>query len=140
MSELKPCPFCGGKAEYIEDDGNHHYAECEDCGTSRGGFAYTPTEFRTLGIEGIRERTSEAWNTRAAPKVKALEWSVEVRGSRTSGIMGENYEINMTSKGYDLWLDRDDQCADLIGNYETLEKAKAAAQSYYETQILEALE
>lgn len=127
MSELKPCPFCGGY--HVTNEGLANKSiHCVDCGAYGPEPAYDTNE---IDVD---------WNTRTAPKVKPLEWSVEVRGSRTSGIMGENYEINMTSKGYDLWLDRDDQCIDIIGNYETLDAAKAGAQSYYENQILEALE
>ena len=32
--ELKPCPFCGGKAKIKKDDeGNHFYVLCKKCGT-----------------------------------------------------------------------------------------------------------
>jgi hypothetical protein len=133
--KLLPCPFCGGNAEYIEDDGNHHYAECKDCGTSRGGFAYTPTEFRTLGIEGIRERTSEAWNTRAAPKVKALEWHLNdiiVKYQANTGFYRVKHRVDQTFE-----LTKRYEC---LGAFRTLSEAKAAAQSHYEKQILEALE
>ena len=35
MADLKPCPFCGGKAEYTDDynrDGTGHCVYCTDCG------------------------------------------------------------------------------------------------------------
>jgi hypothetical protein len=132
MSELKPCPF-----KFLDDV--RVFDEVE--GTRIEAVSSDNLEYGiTMHSVLPKEETIEAWNVLSAPKVKALEWSVEVRGSRTSGIMGENYEINMTSKGYDLWLDRDDQCVDIIGNYETLEEAKSGAQSYYENQILQALE
>jgi hypothetical protein len=127
MSELEPCPFCGGY--HVTNEGVTNKAiHCVDCGAYGPEPAYDTNE---IDVD---------WNTRAAPKVKALEWSEGTRGYRTSGIMGENYEINLVSKGYDLWLDRDDQCIDLIGNYATLKLAKSGAQSYYKKQILEALE
>jgi hypothetical protein len=136
MSELEPCPFCGGKAEYIEDDGNHHYAECEDCGTSRGGFAYTPTEFRTLGIEGIRERTSEAWNTRAAPKVKALEW-FKLRELCHVSSPCANLEYRVLEQRLDFFVTIN---GERFGSSNSVGLAKAMAQGHYEKLILEALE
>ena len=46
MAELKPCPFCGGRAEMQEDDGcvGHgendtlYYVECCTCGGRTQGF------------------------------------------------------------------------------------------------------
>lgn len=37
MSEIKPCPFCGGRAEYWEDNQyqDRHVIECQNCGTTR---------------------------------------------------------------------------------------------------------
>jgi Lar family restriction alleviation protein len=37
MTELKPCPFCGGKASYDNDVGNNdeyfvEWVECQECG------------------------------------------------------------------------------------------------------------
>jgi hypothetical protein len=136
MSELEPCPFCGGNAEYIEDDGNHHYAECKDCGTSRGGFAYTPTEFRTLGIEGIRERTSEAWNTRAAPKVKALRW-LKLRELCHVSSPCNNLEYRVIEQGLDFFVTIN---GERFGSSNSIGLAQAMAQGHFEKLILEALE
>lgn len=127
MSDLKPCPFCGGF--HLSNEGvTNKSIHCVDCGSYGPEPAYDANE---IDVD---------WNTRAAPKVKALEWREGAGFYRTSGIMGENYEIVETSKGFHLCLDRDDQCTDLIGSYPTLEAAKLGAQSYYESQILEALE
>ena len=50
MSELKPCPFCGGKAkkEYVYD---LFWCQCESC------FAYTIAHRR-------EQRAIDAWNNR----------------------------------------------------------------------------
>lgn len=61
MSDLKPCPFCGGDAEWVDihDDeyGNTggSVIECMSCGAS------THVEF------GFKENLTSAWNTRATP-------------------------------------------------------------------------
>ena len=40
MNELKPCPFCGGKAQ-IMDTGYPHWIYCEKCGAQvHGGTNY----------------------------------------------------------------------------------------------------
>ncbi|EGR9571404.1 restriction alleviation protein, Lar family [Salmonella enterica subsp. enterica serovar Grumpensis] len=56
MSELKPCPFCGGHAETFTTDGTEvgtywYLAECWVC------------ESRT-GLYETEEKTAEAWNQR----------------------------------------------------------------------------
>ena len=50
MTELKPCPFCGGKAILYIDCG-YYIAECEDCEAMSG-------EHET------EEETIKAWNKR----------------------------------------------------------------------------
>ena len=62
--ELKPCPFCGGKAEmldykYENKDVNEFIVSCSECGASVG-------EWRKTEEEAIIN-----WNTRK-PIVKAL--------------------------------------------------------------------
>lgn len=62
MPELKPCPFCGGKARigsfrtYIESVhgmGNKFCATCTDCRIDGPGFHFTEAE------------AANAWNRRA---------------------------------------------------------------------------
>ena len=52
MTELKPCPFCGGEAK-ISDMGYPHWVFCEKCGARIHG--YTTDERDSI----------EAWNRRA---------------------------------------------------------------------------
>ena len=54
MAELKPCPFCGGKARVTEFAGWFYgmclcYDECRTCGP----------------VKGTKEEAIEAWNRRA---------------------------------------------------------------------------
>lgn len=61
---LKPCPFDGGEAVFEESDGNDHYVICTLCSAHRGFGLYTPSEMESFGIEGLRQKSAEAWNTR----------------------------------------------------------------------------
>jgi len=71
MSEdLKPCPFCGGKAEHsigkTGDGKPWHYVECVDCG------ATGPTPNCADHNITVIECRAEAWNTRA-DRIEELE-------------------------------------------------------------------
>jgi len=50
---LKPCPFCGGKAEVIETEGCDTLAVCTKCDVSCG-----------FNFGGDENASSEAWNKR----------------------------------------------------------------------------
>ena len=58
MTELKPCPFCGGKARYFMDTlvygPPQHIAYCTKCGG------------RTHGLDS-KEEAIESWNKRPNP-------------------------------------------------------------------------
>lgn len=66
MSELKPCPFCGGEAEYkatfcncrgvLLDPGMYHFVACKNRCVTR------------LFVRGTsKEEAIKAWNTRPNP-------------------------------------------------------------------------
>lgn len=59
MTELLPCPFCGGEGIEKWADGGRaiNWIECSDCG-AKGPWA-------KIGHDGSGARN---WNTRAAPK------------------------------------------------------------------------
>lgn len=52
LYELKPCPFCGGKAEMLYGGADYYYGKCTVC-----------------GVDGIKhkdfELAIEAWNRRS---------------------------------------------------------------------------
>lgn len=54
MTELKPCPFCGGEAYIVKGFSDLHMILCEDCG-STASFQHK---------EG-RQEAIKAWNRRA---------------------------------------------------------------------------
>ena len=70
MSELRPCPFCGGEAHVMAqhwDDGSHvWWVECRACGAE--------AKRCDDGLEAI-----DAWNTRAERTCKQEErgWGTE---------------------------------------------------------------
>lgn len=57
--ELKPCPFCGGKAELVRTQNFLYHIKCKKCRATVGEIKKPPSDFRTK-LEVI-----EAWNTRA---------------------------------------------------------------------------
>lgn len=58
VMDLKPCPFCGGKAEYTDsDDLAREAVECHDCSAT------------THGSSAV-----ENWNHRAEIAFKPKEW------------------------------------------------------------------
>ena len=62
MSELRPCPFCGGEAIIVHDN----WAFCLGCKAESGHFK-------------IREQTIEAWNRRAEDEnVKHGRWASHI--------------------------------------------------------------
>lgn len=61
MSELKPCPFCGGLNQTIEGYLEYHFSEafvqCDSCG------ARSETEEDDL-LKKAKEKAIKIWNTR----------------------------------------------------------------------------
>jgi Lar family restriction alleviation protein len=60
MTELKPCPFCGGKAETYDYYFNEWYIGCVECSCD-------------LGVFDTKEEAIEAWNKRVPPTIKDIE-------------------------------------------------------------------
>lgn len=74
--ELKPCPFCGQKAYIDKDqcpdgDGFFVSARCNVCRAKARDSYFTRGNDCPETYAGVRE----AWNTRAAPRVKPLVWT-----------------------------------------------------------------
>ena len=61
MARLKPCPFCGCRAEqfikFMPDNTNYYYIMCSKCKASSNMF------FSYVGFDGLQEAIS-AWNRR----------------------------------------------------------------------------
>ena len=66
MSDLKPCPFCGGEAEYRYVSGIRHPWS----GVQADALAITVNCIRcgaTIPSGMSQERVTDAWNRRAVP-------------------------------------------------------------------------
>lgn len=130
MSELKPCPFCGSQNITSKDEGAYiTLFTCEDCGCSLQHHS-----------------CDDHWNTRAAPKVKALEWrDATWKGVKEEATINGICEYRAfhrpNCKAYGAIVSSNNINTDKIGlTFSSMEEAKAAAQSHYEKLILEALE
>ena len=130
MTDLKPCPFCGGshitewEVTTFSVDSSYDMFGCADC---RIGFD-----------DGRDEENIRTWNTRAGPKVKPLEWVVS-KGEQKAGSLGFSYYLELTHGQHSLSFSALNYFK-LIYKGSSEEKAKAAAQRDYERRILSALE
>lgn len=60
---LKPCPFCGGKAQFRENHANSrypHFVECTGCMARTEGSAFRNDEYN-----------KQQWNTRHSTPIEA---------------------------------------------------------------------
>ena len=95
MSELKPCPFCGGEAETHEVGFPYHYWDVWCDGECFDHFCEKPTEAEAI----------EAWNTRA-------EQTCKVEGDYWHDHGGDGYDTYeyVLSCGHKVeWLDDDEE-------------------------------
>ena len=67
MAELKPCPFCGGEAEYVNFSYHNPetmtgvpscYVKCTKCGVRTGKFVSADTTF------SYKDTATRCWNER----------------------------------------------------------------------------
>ena len=65
MSDLKPCPFCGGEAKLVRTWHLHHIS-CRSCGANIGEIKRHPNDFRT------RDEVIVAWNRRSIDRDELL--------------------------------------------------------------------
>lgn len=57
IQNLKPCPFCGGKADFDYDDSGYNWVFCTKCGVTTDTDMHYEFDARL--------RLAKAWNTRA---------------------------------------------------------------------------
>lgn len=94
MTELKPCPFCGGEAEYGANSvQGYEYVRCASC------------KARTWSCYETKEQAAQAWNTRAERTCYPMRRSgksfseeekkttLDACCSECRGFLGEAWEI-----------------------------------------------
>lgn len=128
MGDLKPCPFCG------DDDIDFYGVRdglqlvCKKCHVSFVRYNGPPNNT-------AQDRLITAWNTRATPKVKPLEWkdaeAVELAKQSAYTPVGYYYAGDCLFWGPGTIVST---------GYQNIDQAKAAAQADYERRILSALE
>ena len=74
MTNLKPCPFCGGEAYFDKDDDGWQWIECGKC--------HVATNQRASLMEDCKPLLAEAWNTRStidsgAIRAAALKYAAD---------------------------------------------------------------
>ena len=89
-NDLKPCPFCGGKAEYrrtaIDTKGRYCdavYVMCPDCNTRTGRVLY---DARKHPNDEEYAEVREAWNNRKEEKSKWISVRV-ILPKRGQGVL-----------------------------------------------------
>ena len=99
-AELKPCPFCGGEASH-NDGGNSVYGRlwwsvwCNMCQFEvRDREVWDPVKKGYLDASHPPKECFTTWNTRAAPKVKPLDFP-----ERRHGYWGHPGGARMMSGG-----------------------------------------
>lgn len=82
MSKLKPCPFCGGEAEYerFASPRNFYSVRCTSCGCRTDGYRDNRTE--STDAEN-KTRQADIWNRR----VEELPNDAAVKDSLTTQTM-----------------------------------------------------
>lgn len=140
--ELKPCPFCGGEANYHPDHTTERLdtVYCSRCDVSVSDF----------NIDGPQGSCIAGWNTRAdlPPKVKPLEWELTHTkgGMRTYVAPSPHAPSYVQSKGWafevreteaNFWhVQTDDGLKKHDGDWES---AKAWVQGIHNTAVLSCL-
>lgn len=128
--ELKPCPFCGGNARIYNGGAGNNFVMCDDC--------------KSTSDDCSKDRAVEKWNTRAAPKVKPLEWVGMTWSRHELRSLNDLYRIKREDGAAQYYVSfasrpiRDNTGCTIW--HDCIEEAKDAAQSDYERRILSALE
>ncbi len=90
MKELKPCPFCGGKAEYVIQ-GFYGRIRCKNCGNIGIGFNIDTSDY-SHNAEAL---AIAAWNTRPSDKIcpeimalaKTMQYKLDKNGNKECDVM-----------------------------------------------------
>lgn len=91
MSELKPCPFCGGKADHTwtmlshDADGLAHYVKCTQCPVGVGDYA-------------TADEAADAWNRRPGERTLRRLRDVEAESYRFGMLLLSEIVVGLAAK------------------------------------------
>lgn len=118
MTDLKPCPFCGGTDLTTETDDGIFWVTCKGC------YAEGPY----LNIRADADAAD--WNTRASPKVKPLEWTEGDDWGMTKNSL-LRYEYYAVRDGFNVFC-----CSDGKRIATRCKNPKSVAQADFENRLL----
>ena len=75
MTELKPCPFCGGTPYMAQNYLGQKHVRCPECGACVWGRDTDDWSIGKMGEKQAEKSAAEAWNRRA--KMKISKWIPE---------------------------------------------------------------
>lgn len=144
--ELKNCPFCDHQARIDRDTfsdkhGVFLYVKCKGCGATSRHKYHSHGSDCPQKYEEVRQQ----WNTRAAPKVRKLEWQSDVPSVHSANTSAGRYGV-FKGNGWHSDFEPHDSANrpksfdNMYEGFDTVEEAKARAQAHHEALILSALE
>lgn len=98
MSELKPCPFCGGEAE-LKHQGNNYtkkravYIECKTFGC----FGLQRVGVIRNTMEWAEDQVIKKWNTRPDLKAELVEAIISMKEKHLEHIYTDGCELCYTN-------------------------------------------
>ena len=93
MSDLKPCPFCGGEAKYrdvtsgVVGDGEWHWAGCDNSMCKEADDLWK-----------TKEEAIKAWNTRANTETLIAELEGLKKDTSMIGVLVSNGDTDLVTE------------------------------------------
>ena len=101
---LKPCPFCGGEADYRNFGSDGQMIVCSDC---ESGTGFKNTEAEVISSWNHRPAVTSPWepDPRIPERLKNDEWVHQLMGRYDSLVSRPAVSVGVPSVGYQVNLD-----------------------------------